>query len=357
MKTFDEKLIANFLKYGFDPEERIDIFSSPIFWNIETIKDVTKKHFVDLLKNRFWETVQTLNNLSSSTWKQIVLALSGWIDSLLIFKLLDKYNIKFTPVNISYSEWFNEIHNVKKYLWDSHVEFKEYDIYNSLNNLNKIDFQYIVAHPTLLSYYNLISSVKDNSILVTWDLADEIFWFEPKSISDEIIFSQNELKKILSIEPYSESIDKQITWINEQDKDIRLWYNNITYKMIKNCLIGKNVEYFPFFANFYDLFPRINKFWLRNEWKDFLKWYMSELFWINYNEKKVWFKFPALENVLKEYYDYIIRNNNVDWLKINIEYLDNVIMNQDIKVKRWKLFVIVVLLHLLHSNDPRLFLN
>jgi hypothetical protein len=158
-----------------------------------------------------------------------------------------------------------------------------------------------------MSYYNLLSHIPENSLLITGDLADEIFGFERREIINSVVFNDNEIQNLLA--PSSSLQKHRHSLTPDLNEDIDIWYDNITYKMIYNCLIDRDISYFPFFVNYYPFHNNIMHYQIKNENKTYLKDFLSTNFNINIIEKKQGFKYPILDSVLDEYYKHIIYHN------------------------------------------------
>ncbi len=359
MRKANLSKIDFFLKFGFDKQEWSDLFSNKNIWlEIKQITNLKQEELIGMLDKEFDSITEKIKKLSNETWKKIVLALSGWIDSVLISNILSKNNIDFSSISISYDKWFDETDLIKKYVWDNlNIKYKRYSSSESMWNIQNIVFKNTVSHPTLMSYYNLSQAVDDNSLLVTWDLWDEIFGLSENMDSFEkpIIFSSEEISMLLGLPNNQEFLYKDVS--SELFRDIDVWFNNITYKMMDNCLYGRDIIYYPFYSWFYKYISLINRFNINSQDKSYLRNYLQNNFSINIEEKKQWFKYPVLEEVIDQYYQYIYDNySTIDCFNINIDFVEEILKEENIKSKRWKLFTIAVFIYLI-KHDNRFFKN
>jgi hypothetical protein len=64
-----------------------------------------------------------------------------------------------------------------------------------------------------------------------------------------------------------------------------------------------------------------------------------------------------LEEVIDQYYQYIYDNySTIDCFNINIDFVEEILKEENIKSKRWKLFTIAVFIYLI-KHDNRFFKN
>jgi hypothetical protein len=66
------------------------------------------------------------------------------------------------------------------------------------------------------------------------------------SFEKPIIFSSEEISMLLGLPNNQEFLYKDVS--SELFRDIDVWFNNITYKMMDNCLYGRDIIYYPFYS-------------------------------------------------------------------------------------------------------------
>jgi len=344
-------LIIQGLKYWFLNSENIDLI-----WTKKT------RHWSDIdLYSIFEEGIDDIIDLSKRTGKKIYLALSWWVDSVIIYKLLNRSNVDFTSINISFWDKYTEISKIKELLWNDKINYIIENDNDWLNILDKTEFKYFVSHPTIKAYYYLIKNIPDNSILVTWDLWDECFKYDSCYLEwgfiKNSVFEDHEIAMITWFEGRWKNISYKFCNFVEEDV---FFYENVTLKSIHNVISSQwksNLIYYPFYKNFLQYSNYIADKGLKNDNKSFLINY-SRTLWLNFdqNYKTIWFKYKKNENIIHEYLEYVISNKDIlikYGINIGNEFLEYI--SKNIIDNRWKIFTLVVFIILFKKSDNRFF--
>ncbi len=353
---FNDAKISEYLRYGFLEESCIN--DNEIGW-IKYEQYNIRSNIERVILDNFYCTWEEIWRFSEMTKKEIVLALSWWIDSLLIFKVLQEIGLDFTAINIEYEWNYSEKEQVLKNIGNfKNIKF----INNKLNDYNCIDdvlYPNIVSHPTIFAYKDIVDNLYENSILITWDLWDEIFWFTESWLTaweniPEYIFTEEQLLHLFN---WKEIKSKKIVVDKEQfNTEIFLFYKMVTYKMWKNVLKWKNIEYYPFYKNFIPFARSIRSNWLSTENKDFLYYNWSKFWLLKDNMVSSWIKYPVDNKIINKYLSYIVSKNDSfiqNWIEINFGYLKKLITLETPKKVKWKLFSLILLINYLEKNDSR----
>ncbi len=351
--------ISSYLRYGF-----LQTDSNTIQWITSEQIIHFKDTLNDIILSRFYFAAEEITKQSRETNKRIVLALSWWIDSLLIYKVFKSKWINFDSINIAYNWHYSEKQQVLNNIESSdNIKFIEKDLELDISNetIAVINMPHIVSHPTIIAYKDLIDWIPEHSILVTWDLGDEIFWATDKKIENfenlpEYLFNKDELDTLfnnkIKFVHHDLKVDK-----NPYNTEIFTFYYEVTHNMWQNVINWRDIDYIPFYKYFIDLSLDLRNNNLSTRWKEYLYNLWTYHFWlVKDNLVKSWIKYPVNEAINRNYIKYIKENVNIlesNWFYMDFNYLEQLIQWGDIKKNKWRLFSLVLFIKYIDNNDIR----
>ena len=357
MKINNDK-VSEYLRYGFIADE---------FDYHPTVQHITtgvNNRLTWTLESHFENALLGIDSYAKEYNRRIYLSLSGWVDSMLIYKFMQNLGIDFQPITVSYWSEYCEVEQIKNLTNDDpKIQYinsqKSSD--DMLNFTWQRNFWGIVSHPTIMAYDRIASNIEKNSILLTWDLWDEIFWTTESDLQwwealPEYVFSKEELWKcIVELDDvWSDMMVCSPEWKTE----VYTLYRQVTYKMWEEVCRGNAIAYTPFYAVFLNYLADIKKSHSSKDKRSLMNLAKSQ--WIDESQFcSAWMKYPVIKDDLKESLDYIRENTWIMvkyWLNLNVDFLEHWI-HGNTKQWKWKIFSIMMLINYMKHNDNRFFEN
>jgi len=358
---FDYENISSYLRYGFIED------------NDNTVQWITSKQITDfkgdinnIILDRFYFAAEEIKKQSILTQKKIFLALSWWIDSLLIYKVFNDVWMDFDSINIAYNWHYSEKQQVLSNIDNENIQFIEKDLNFEVSNelISNISTPNIISHPTIIAYKDLIEWIPENSLLVTGDLWDEIFWATDDGLVNfnhlpEYLFTKDELNNLFKNEVELTHIDIQVDE-KAYNTEIFTFYNEVTYNMWQNLIDWKNIDYIPFYKYFINLSWLLRENNLSTKGKDYLYKLWEDFWLLKDNLVWSWIKYPVNEEINLNYLSYIKNNIGIlvnKGIDLNLDYLESLLNLGNVKSNKWKLFSLIIFIKYIENNDTRFYTN
>lgn len=358
----DTTQLGQYFRYGFIPENNASKYHD-ILSPIWRIKSGTQESLSSALESRFYNAAKDIKKIAEETKRHIFLWISWWIDSLLIYKIFKKLSIDFTWINLSYGSHYSEKQQVLESTGESEndITFIEQDLtpLHGIQKSNTFLFPNVISHPTIIAYSDIAGAIPRDSILVTWDLWDEIFGetesdLTPWAPIPEYVFDKSELSKLFPRTPFihNDIITNQYTYITE----IWVFFLKVTYSMWSNVTRGRNILYLPFYKYFLNSIMAIKEGWFSSQKKHFLYELWDSLSLSRKHLVSAGITFPVAQEMNRVYFEYIYNKQEIISSLINIDmnYVESLLQLPPKKAK-WKLFSLVLFINYLSSDEHRFF--